>query len=80
MKFNRSGGSVLNSIVQEINYDLLDADLIAIKHGRKVRIHTDPEIKSLIGSSEPDHIDDIGDHVTDLVIHGNDIHASGFHF
>ena len=79
MELHRTLCRIFNGVVQKIDDDLLDPDLIAVKHRGNLRINADFELKSLVMRLEPDHVYDLREQVVDTVIHRDNVHASGFH-
>ena len=70
---------IFYGVVEQIDDDLPDTDLITEQHRRNVRVDIYVESKSLLARAQPDHIYDLGDHISDLVIYRYDVHASGFY-
>ena len=69
---------VFYGIVKKVYYDLFDTDLISVKCGRNLRIHTHLKSETLILRPEPHHVDDLGEHISYPVINGYYVHAAGF--
>ncbi len=67
---------VFDGVVQQIDQDLLDAHLIPVQLGGDALLHVDMEVQSLFPGPHPDHVHDVGQHVSRVVVDGDDIHFS----
>ena len=69
---------ILDGIVQQVHKDLFDTHLVTEQLCRDRRIHLDLQLQIFFLRSEPHHVHDLGDHGSQIVVNGNNIHLSGF--
>ena len=70
---------IFNCVVQKIYDYLLDTDLIPIQDHGNLGVYTYFKRKTLIICPKPHHIYDLGQHIPNTIINGNNIHTSGFY-
>ena len=77
-KGNGAGRRVFDCIGQHIGDHLLDPYFIPVKHGWNFRVNVNFEFQIFLVRADPDQIDQIAEHGTDLVLGWHDIHFAGF--
>ena len=79
MELNMALLRILYGVVQKVDQDLLYADLIAVEHPGNFGIYANLKAESLVVCPQPDHVNDLDQHVLDPVVNGNYVHAARFH-